>query len=116
MSFSQHSQPRYGGCESFFVQSDDDMYSLAERNRERARAIARVQHRQIGEDLSKLTAMEYQEDILDHMELMEVRYTSAHTFEDLLTLAVRDTTRCQLDRYPNRDSMVHAPIPSRFPD
>ena len=78
MSFPQHPQPRYGGCDSFFVQSDDDLYSVAERNRERARAIARVQHRQIGEDLSKLTAMEYQEDILDHMEFMEVRQACSH--------------------------------------
>jgi len=71
MSFVQHPPPRYGNCDTFFVQSDEDAYSVAERNRERARAIARVQHRQLGQELSKLTAMEYQEDILDHMEYME---------------------------------------------
>jgi len=73
MSFPQHSQPpRFGGCDSFFVQSEDDTFTAAEHHRERARAIARVHHRQLGQELSKLTAMDYQEDILDHMEFMEV--------------------------------------------
>jgi hypothetical protein len=72
MAFPQHSQTRYGNCDTFFIQSDDDAYSIAERTRERARAIARVQHRQLGQDLSRLVAAEYQDDILDHMEFMEV--------------------------------------------
>lgn len=66
----QHS--RFGPCDTFFVQNDDDMFSIAERNRERARAVAKVAHRQLGQKLSELTALEYQEDILDHMEFMEV--------------------------------------------
>lgn len=66
----QHS--RYGPCDSFFVQNEDDIFSMAERNRERARAVAKVAHRQLGQKLSELTALEYQEDILDHMEFMEV--------------------------------------------
>ncbi|KAF2402866.1 hypothetical protein EJ06DRAFT_554427 [Trichodelitschia bisporula] len=61
---------RYGPCDTFFVQ-EDDVYSVAERARDRARAIARVQHRQFGQELSRITADEYQEDILDHMEVME---------------------------------------------
>lgn len=72
MAYPQQSQTRYGNCDTFFIQSDDDAYSLAERTRERARAIARAQHRQLGDDLSRLVAAEYQDDILDHMEYMEV--------------------------------------------
>jgi hypothetical protein len=65
----QHS--RFGHCDSFFIQNDEDIYSVAERNRERARAVAKVAHRQLGQKLSELTALEYQEDVLDHMEFME---------------------------------------------
>lgn len=68
-----HMQPhsRFPPCDSYFVQNDDDIFSIAERNRERARAVAKVAHRQLGHKLSELTALEYQEDILDHMEFME---------------------------------------------
>jgi hypothetical protein len=72
MSYPQHAQPRYNTCDTFFIQSDDDVFSIAERNRERARAIARIQHRELGTKLSQLVAEEYQDDILDHMEFMEV--------------------------------------------
>lgn len=65
----QHS--RFGPCDSFFIQNDEDLYSIAERNRERARAVAKVAHRQLGQKLSELIVLEYQEDILDHMEFME---------------------------------------------
>jgi len=80
MSFPQPPQTRYGNCETFFIQSDDDAYSIAERNRERARAIARVQHRQLGQKLSELAAYEYQDDILDHMEYMEVSVSTVPIF------------------------------------
>jgi hypothetical protein len=72
MSYSQHPPPRYNTCDTFFVQSDDDVFSVAERTRERARAIARIQHRELGSKLSQLVAEEYQDDVLDHMEYMEV--------------------------------------------
>ena len=75
----QHS--RYGPCDSFFVQNEDDVFSMAERNRERARAVAKVAHRQLGQKLSELTALEYQEDILDHMEFMEVSRVSSVTLK-----------------------------------
>ena len=38
--------------------------------RERARAIAKMQQRALAEELSRMTSEEYQEDIMDHMELM----------------------------------------------
>jgi hypothetical protein len=72
MSYSQHPQARYGTCDTFFIQTDDDAFTIADRNRERARAIARIQHRELGSKLSQLVADEYQDDILDHMEFMEI--------------------------------------------
>jgi hypothetical protein len=74
MAFNPQPQTRYGHCESYFVVSDDEEFNLvAERKREQTRAIARVHQRQLGFELSRITADEYQEDILDHMEFMEVR-------------------------------------------
>jgi hypothetical protein len=71
MAYLQQSQ--YGHCDSYFVESQDDgIYAARAEARERARAVARMQQRVMAEDLSKLTANEYQEDILAHMEYMEV--------------------------------------------
>lgn len=78
MAFNpQPPQTRYGHCDSYFVVSDDEEFNLvAERKREQTRAIARAHQRQLGFELSKITADEYQEDILDHMEFMEVSHNS----------------------------------------
>lgn len=66
-------QQRYGNCDSYFVEMEDEgLYALRQEQRERARAMARMQQRALAEELSKMTAEEYQEDILDHMEHMEV--------------------------------------------
>ena len=73
MAYQQHPQPRYGHCDSFFVDSlDDGVYVARAEARERARAIARMQQRALAEELTRMTAEEYQEDIMDHMEHMEV--------------------------------------------
>jgi hypothetical protein len=64
---------RYGQCTSYFVESQDDgLYAARAEERDRARAIARMQQRALAEELSRMTAEEYQEDIMDHMEYMEV--------------------------------------------
>jgi hypothetical protein len=69
----QQSQTRYGQCDSFWVESQDDgLYAIRAEARERQRAIARMQQRAIAEELSRLTADEYQEDIMQHMIHMEV--------------------------------------------
>ncbi len=74
MDFQRQYQPRYGHCDTFFTDSDDDgIYAIRAEERERARAVARMRQRALGEELSKVTADEYQDDILEHMELMEVR-------------------------------------------
>jgi hypothetical protein len=64
-------QSQYGHCDTFFI-DDDGVYAARAEARERQRAIARMRQRTIAEELSRLTAEEYQEDILDHMEQMEV--------------------------------------------
>lgn len=72
MAYQQQPQVRYGHCDSYFVESHDDgIFAARAEARERARTIARMQQRAIAEDLSRQTADEYQEDIMDHMEYME---------------------------------------------
>ncbi|ORY19726.1 G1/S-specific cyclin CLN2 [Clohesyomyces aquaticus] len=74
MAYQQPTQPRYGHCDSYFVESHDDgIYVARAEARERARAIARMQQRALAEELSRMTSEEYQEDIMDHMEHMEAQ-------------------------------------------
>jgi hypothetical protein len=78
---STKTQANYGYCESFFVESYDDtdgIFARAAAERERARAMSKVQQRHMAADLSRLTSEEYLNDVLDHMEVMEVR--SSFTF------------------------------------
>lgn len=64
--------PRYGHCETFFTETDD--YDMASRVREHQRAMAKIRQRQLAKELSIITSDEYLEEILDHMEHMEVRH------------------------------------------
>lgn len=69
----QRQYPAYGYCESFFVESDDQgIYARAAAERENARQIGKMRQKALAEELSRATAEEYQEDVLDHMEHMEV--------------------------------------------
>lgn len=66
---------QYGYCDSFFVDNHDDedgIYAKASADREKARAIAKVHQRHMAQELSRMTSDEYLEDVLDHMEHMEV--------------------------------------------
>lgn len=73
MAYNQQSQSRYGQCDSYFVESHDDgIYAMRAEARERHRAVSKMQQRAIADELSKLTADEYQEDIMQHMIHMEV--------------------------------------------
>jgi len=75
MAFQQQQQmPTYGYCDSYFVENHDDddgVYARASAEREQTRLIAKTRQRQIAAELSHLTAEEYEDDILDHMEFME---------------------------------------------
>ena len=50
---------------------DEGLYARAAAERERARNVAKLRQKALGEELSRSTADEYQEDVLDHMEQME---------------------------------------------
>ncbi|EGP91254.1 unnamed protein product [Zymoseptoria tritici ST99CH_1A5] len=79
--------PAFGYCDSYFVESHDDddgMYARAAADRERARNMAKLRQKAFGEQLSRATAEEYQEDILDHMEHME-----AETMPDIQSIEIQ---------------------------
>lgn len=73
MAYQQAPFAGYGYCSTYFVENDNDgIYAQAAAERERQRAIAKVTQKGLAEELSRMTSEEYQEDILDHMERMEV--------------------------------------------
>lgn len=73
---SHPSHGSYGYCNSYFVENHDDdegIFARAAAERERQHGVAKLRQRALAEELSRHTAAEYQEDVLDHMEYMEVR-------------------------------------------
>ena len=83
MAYQQHPEqmqetrtfPAFGYCDSYFVEShedDDGLFARAAAERERARNVAKQRQKALGEELSRATQDEYLEDVLDHMEHMEV--------------------------------------------
>jgi hypothetical protein len=112
--YHQPTQSRYGQCDSYWVESQDDgIYAMRADARERHRGIAKMQQRAIGEELSRLTADEYQEDVMEHMMHMEVS-TCTWPPTGILTPLVTNTARCQFNRHPNGDPVVHAALPPRL--
>ncbi|KAG9841845.1 hypothetical protein KCU68_g8454, partial [Aureobasidium melanogenum] len=80
-------QPNYGYCETFFVESYEDtdgVFAKAAAERERARAIAKVQQKHMAANLSRLTSELYLNDVLDHMEVME-----AETMPDINSIEIQ---------------------------
>jgi hypothetical protein len=65
------SRQRYP-CEddTFFIESEE--ISMAERIRQQQRSLAKIRQRELGSELSAVTSDDYLEEILDHMEHMEV--------------------------------------------
>ena len=74
MAYTQNMCTRYGHCESFFTESDDELYAARAESRDRARVFAKARQRAIAEELSRLTSEDYVDDILLHMEVMEVGF------------------------------------------
>lgn len=70
-------------CDSFFVESAeperDGIYAARKKRQEKARIDAETQM-EIADEMSRMVSEEYQEDILDHMEVMEV---SGFPFPDI---------------------------------
>ncbi|KAK4634110.1 G1/S-specific cyclin CCN1 [Fulvia fulva] len=95
MAYQQHPDqmqdtrtfPAFGYCNSYFVEShedDDGLFARAAAERERARNVAKQRQKVLGEELSRATAEEYQEDVLDHMEHME-----AETMPDIQSIEIQ---------------------------
>jgi hypothetical protein len=61
-------------CDSYFVEmdQDDDGVFVAQRSRQEIARMHADTQMDLAEDLSRAVSEEYQEDILDHMENMEV--------------------------------------------
>lgn len=70
----QTSYKSYGNCDSYFVETHDDddgTFARAAAERQRVRHVHQAQQKAIGEELCRLTALEWQDEILEHMEDME---------------------------------------------
>jgi len=83
MACQQPPLAQYGYCDSYFVENydeNDGIYAKAAADRGRQRVMAKVQQRHMAQELSQLTSEEYIEDILDHMERMEVGVLSPRLF------------------------------------
>jgi hypothetical protein len=69
MEFHPHA-PRYPACDSYFVESHD--CDFRKDSQDHANAVTRDRQLAMAEELSRLASEEYQEDILSHMEQMDV--------------------------------------------
>ena len=64
-----------GSCDSYFVESHEERgRSYREALRERERHVKRQTQLAIAEELSQIASVEYYQDVLEHMEAMEVRH------------------------------------------
>lgn len=105
-------------CDSYFVQSHEDQDKrLREELRERDMRQKWQTQLAIAEDLSQLTSCEYRDDILQHMETMEVRRLDPQsTLTFMLTFTFRGK-RCQMllpstFRQKSNGSCVHTLLTS----
>ncbi|KAK4980944.1 hypothetical protein LTR66_010278 [Elasticomyces elasticus] len=72
MAYDHHPYNHNGCCPSFFVEGEEDgFFARAAMQRERDRHVAKIHQGALAEELSRQTAEEYQDDILDHMEHVE---------------------------------------------
>ncbi len=79
-------------CDSYFVESHEDQEQrLREESRERDRRENWQTQLAIAENLSQLTSYEYRDDVVRHMEMMEVKRLDAQLLVNfMLTLKFRD--------------------------
>ena len=87
----------YGQCDSYFTESREDQEKrFQEESRERDRRQKRQTQLAIAEDLSQLTSCEYRDDVLQHMEVMEVKRREVQSLvPSVLTLTIR-LEHCQM--------------------
>lgn len=91
MAYYQHA------CDSYFVESHEDRQKrYRDEVMEREKLARRQTQLAIAEELSQLASHEYQADILQHMEDMEVkRLASRNLLQTLLTSLFR-AKHCQM--------------------
>jgi hypothetical protein len=83
MSFQQPSLYLYDQCESYFVEAPMEEQRTPQpkpQSRAERKLYCRERQYQLADELSRLTSEEYQDDILDHMEQMEVCSCSASAY------------------------------------
>ena len=97
----------------YFVESYDTRGHMIQQNERQKAYVNRQRQQIIAEELSELEKQEYREDIVAHMEQLEVKHfgpdlnaTSANG------LTARNSPRCYLNRYPSRNTVVHASLPA----
>ena len=74
-------------CDSYFVETHTDREKrFREEMREHERFAKKQTQLDIAEELSQLASQEYREDVLKHMELMEVRLAMCAIERPLLIL------------------------------
>ena len=87
---AQHTRTgkRLPPCDSFFVESPEDedegLFEARRQARQRTQQINAETQYNMAEEMSRMVSEEYQEDILDHMEHMEVRIPRCYLVGPLL--------------------------------
>lgn len=97
MAYQQGQFTSYGYCDTYFVENHDDdngVYARAAADRERTRAMAKVQQRHMAQELSQLTSDEYLEDVLNHMEYME-----SETMPDINSIEIQSEIQWYMRPY-----------------
>lgn len=85
-------------CESYFVEThDDNVRSYEAERRERKRQADLYTQSAIATELSQLVSEDYREDIVQHMEKMEVSgFIDSPTSLELTSCADGNPARCRL--------------------
>ncbi|KAI9725939.1 MAG: hypothetical protein M1828_002267 [Chrysothrix sp. TS-e1954] len=74
MSLTQYQvNSTYGHCDTYFIETEAEngLYAQRAAAREHTRVMNRERQYQLGDELSKVTSAQYQDDILEHMQRME---------------------------------------------
>ena len=79
MAYQRTTGKRLPQCDSFFVEGseqeeDEGLFEARRQARQRMQQINAETQYAMAEEMSRMVCEEYQEDILDHMEHMEVSY------------------------------------------
>lgn len=115
MAYQKRPTSSYQPCDTFFVESYDSAPAPRIDPKEHAKFIARERQYAIADELSRITSDDFRDDIVSHMLDMDVGYPFGSPWvgkiEANCACLGGDPPRCRVDRYPDRDSVVHASLP-----